>query len=712
MTPAQTMPAPPAAPQEHPTATRRLRALLLGRPDDPRWSRPALWAVLLLALALYAWNLPGGGHANTYYSAAVKSGTQSWKAFFFGSLDAGSFITVDKPPMALWAMGLFARVLGFGAWSLLLPQALFGVASIAVLHATVRRAFGHPAALIAAAVLALTPITVAINRDNNPDTLLVLLLVLAAWACLRAIEDGRARWLPVSAAFVGCGFNTKMLQAYLVVPAFALVYLIAARPGPVRRVLHLLAAGVVLAVSSLWWMAVVDLTPASKRPFIGGSTDGTVRDLVIGYNGLGRIFGQSGPTAGRGPGGGAGFGGASGAGRLVNDTLGGQISWLLPFAGLALAAGLILLWKRPRTDLARAALLLWGGWLAVHVVVFSFAAGTFHPYYSTAMGPAIAALTGAGAVLLYGAYRRSRAWAWAPPVAIAVTAAWAFALLDRTPDWNPWLRWALLAAAALAIANLAAGRLIRRAGRPVMVAGPALALAAGLAGPSAYAVSAASTATTGTNPLAGPASGMGFGGPGGPGGAPGGRRDGDDGRPEGTRGRPSGAQNGPGGGMPPGMPAGGTTPEGMPPGGAGGPGGAGAPGGGGGTRGGGGPGGAVDAKMTAYLEQRQGTADWLVAVDNSQQASSLILQTGRPVIAMGGFTGIDPAMTVAKLQRYVQQGRLHYVLVGTGRGGGFGGPDAGNSAVTAWVERNGTAIAASTYGGRSTTSGSQLYYLR
>ncbi|MEW2358921.1 glycosyltransferase family 39 protein [Spirillospora sp. NPDC029432] len=681
-----------------PGGTRgRLRRLALGGPEDPRWSRPALWAVLLLAFGLYAWNLPDGGYANSYYSAAVKSGTESWKAFFFGSLDSGSFITVDKPPMALWVMGLFARVLGFGTWSLLLPQALMGAASAAVVHATVRRAFGHRAALVAAVVTALTPIAVAINRDNNPDTLLVLLLVLAAWACQRAIESGRVRWLVAAAFFVGCGFNTKMLQAFVVVPALALAYLVAARPGVVRRIVHLLAAGVAMAVSSFWWMVVVDLIPADRRPFIGGSTDGTVWDLVIGYNGLGRILGEGGgPGGGRGGpgGGGGGFGGEAGAGRLFNDILGGQISWLLPFAALALVAGLVLLWKRPRTDAARAGLVLWGGWLAVHYVVFGFAEGTFHPYYSTAMGPAIGALTGAGAVLLYGAYRRSAAWAWVLPAGVAVMGAWSFVLLDRTPDWNPWLRWAVAAVTVLAVVALAAGRVPRLRAR-VAVAGLALAVLGGLAGPAAYAVSAASSPVNGTNPLAGPSSGQGFGGPGGrpgvmPGRMPGGGLPG--GMPPGGQGQGQGQDDRPQGGEAPGGQApGGQAPSGRPQGG-------GRPGGGGP---GGGPGGQVSDQMVDYLRKNRNGARWLVAVGSSQQASSIILESGEPVIAMGGFTGQDPAMTVEKLQRYVESGQLRYILIGEGRGGPGGG---GSSEVTAWVRKNGTLVDASAYGGSSGTS--------
>nr|WP_202421101.1 glycosyltransferase family 39 protein [Actinomadura rayongensis] len=648
------------------TAPGAVRRAVLGG-DGPRWSRPALWAVLVAAFALYAWDLPGGGTANAYYAAAVKSATQSWKAFFFGSLDAGSFITVDKPPLALWVQALFARVLGFGPWALLLPQALAGTAAVAVLHATVRRAFGPVAALAAAVVLALTPITVAIDRDNNPDALLVLLLVSGAWAVQRAVAGGRLRWLLAAAFLVGCGFNAKMLQAFLVVPAFALVYLVAARPPLLRRVAHLAAAGAVLAVSGGWWMAVVDAIPAGSRPFVGGSTDGTVWDLVVGYNGLGRILGRDAP--GGGPGGGAGFGGEPGAGRLFNDVVGGQISWLLPLAGLVLLAGGLLLGRRPRRDPQGAALLLWGGWLAVHYAVFSFAQGTFHPYYTTALAPAVAALAGAGTVLAAALYRERRR-AWTVPLGVAVTGGWAFALLARTPGWHPWLRWTVAVAAVVAVAGLLAARYAPTPRRLLPVA-VASAVVAGLAGPGAYSVAAASTASNGTNPLAGPSAGAGF--PGRPG------------RAAMMPGAPAGARRGVPSGAPPGMPGA------LPRGGLG--------------RGGfgGGPGGGVDAKMASYLVRDQGSARWLVAVSSAQSASSLILETGRPVIAMGGFTGSDPAMTVAKLQALVRSGQLRYVLVG----GGFG-PDRGSDGVSAWVRAHGTEVPASEYGGAS--GGSSVLY--
>ncbi len=784
---------------------------------DPRWARPAMWGVLVLAAVLYMWALGSNGYANNYYAAAIYSGTQSWKAFFFGALDSGSFITVDKPPFALWVMGLSARIFGFGAWSMLLPQAVAGVAAVWLVHSAVRRGVAdrlsrkaaHAAALIAALVMTLTPITVAINRDNNPDTILVFLLVAAAWFCQEAIRTGRMRSLLVSALLIGLAFNTKMLQAYLVLPAFALVYLYAAPGRWLRRLGHLLAAGAALLVSSGWWMVVVDLWPASSRPYVGGSENNTVWDLVIGYNGLGRIFGRGGPGGGGfGGGGGASFGGASGADRLFNDIVAGQISWLLPFAAVALVAGLILTTRRMsgvaadgvrhaepdgsqpgdagfedareaggaraeaaqerggsrveaargaggfpveaapgpgasgaeaaresdalgRRSSIRAALLLWGGWLLVHYAVFSFSSGTFHPYYTTAMAPAIGALTGIGGVLMWEAYRRSLAWIWVLPVGIALTGGWAFVVLRRTTEFVPWLSWAIAGATVLAVAGLlvagfgvrrpALAGSARRIGAVALLAG----LFAALAGPAAYAVTPLGSGVNGTNPMAGPSTGRGMGVPGGFGG----RQMGGAMMPPGGQAGQNGQVGEAGSGQPPGMPGqdgaaqgamGGNGQETADPGQGGamggtgtgiGPGtggttgtGTGAAGGMGGMRGG--PGGQLSAEMVRYLEKNQGGATWLVAVSSAQGASSAILSTGKPVIAMGGFTGSDPAMTVDKLKEYVSSGKLKYVMVG---GGGPGGFDRGSSEVTDWVKANGTLVDASEYGG--TTENTTLYKL-
>ena len=329
----------------------RLPRLLRGPAADPRWARPALLGLLAATALLYAAGLSRNGWANDFYSAAVQAGTRSWKAFFFGSFDASSFITVDKTPASLWVMELSARVFGLNSWSVLLPQAAEGVASVAVLYAAVRRWSGPAAGLIAAGVLAITPVATLMFRFNNPDALLVLLMTVAAYAMVRATESGRTRWIVLAGALLGFGFLTKMLQAFLVLPAFALVYLVAGPPRLGRRIWQLLAGGAALVLAAGWWVAVVQFTPAAGRPYVGGSTNDSVLQLALGYNGLGRLDGNEtgsvGFNGGGGGGGGGGaFGGSAGLSRLFASEMGGQISWLLPAALIALAALVWLSWRR------------------------------------------------------------------------------------------------------------------------------------------------------------------------------------------------------------------------------------------------------------------------------------------------------------------------------------------------------------------------------
>ncbi|PVD11190.1 glycosyltransferase family 39 protein [Streptomyces sp. CS207] len=669
-------------------------------PGTPRWSSPALLAILVLAAGLYSWNLSGAG-LNSYYSAAVLSGTESWKAWFFGSLDAGNFLTVDKPPFALMVMGLSCRLLGYGTWQMMLPLILAALATIWVLHSCVKRVWGHGAAAIAALVLALTPITVAINRDNNPDTLLVFLMVGGAALGLRAVRDGRLPPLLGSAVCFGLAFNTKMLQGYIALPAVFVVYLYATDLGWAKRIRNLALAAVALAVAGFWWAAAVSLVPASERPYIGGSTDGTAWDLIMGYNGLGRIFGGDGNMGGGG-GGGGGFSGTAGIGRMFNDVLGGQISWLLPFAGIALVAGLVLRGRAPRTDLTRAALVLWGGWTVLHQLTFSMAEGTMHPYYTTALAPGIAALCGGGGVMLLRAFRADRRWVWVLPLALGVTGVWAVVLLRRASGWNSWLWPTIAVVMALAIAGL----LVFRSGRRLrlLAVSVAAAVVAGVAGPAAYAWSVPSGSgggMGGTNPTAGPSTGGGMGGPVGGGGQP-----------------PQGGRGGPGGDTPPNggdngraAPGGADGTTGTPPsgdlGGAGGfgeGGGLGGGFGGGGGMGGGGTGGGASTELVAYLKKHQDGAKWLLAVSGSQSAAQLILAGGEPVISMWGWSGSDNAMTLTRLKELVKKGELHYVQVGGGMGGGSGA----GSEVTQWVREHGTAVEASAYGASSTSDSSTV----
>jgi 4-amino-4-deoxy-L-arabinose transferase-like glycosyltransferase len=793
----------PAAEPRRP-ARRRLKRLVLGRPSDPRWARPALWAVLILAAVLYSWDLSRNGDANAFYAAAVLSGTESWKAFFYGSLDSASFITVDKPPFAFWVMGISARIFGFNSWSLLLPQAAEGVAAVAVVYAAVRRSVAsltgergaYVAALIAALALTLTPMVVAIDRDDNPDTMLTLLLALGAWALLESLRAGRVRpegqsghegrghpllWLILSAAAFGLAFNTKMLEGFIALPALPIVYLIASDARLRTRLGRLSIAGGVLAVITLSWMTIVDLIPKTSRPYVGSSANDTVWNLAVGYNGFGRISGGAGGfgggaarTAGSGPvtspapvaggggsgtpggagtggggtggtgggvasefahraggaGGAGGFGGQAGIGRMFASTLGGQISWLIPFAVIALIATLVLIGRRPRIDLARASVLVWGGWFACEFVVLSFQQGTQHPYYTSAMAPPIAALTGIGAVALYQAYRRTHWWSLVLPAAIAITGGWAFVLLRRTPAWNPWLPWTIAGATIVAVLALALGWLGSRpsgqtqdgaatasrprrfltAGRPgrlFAVAG-VVGLIAIFAGPAAFSATPLSQTIAGSNPLAGPTAGGGLGGfgLGGAGLAGFGGTDAARGG-AGTGGYRDGGY-GAGGYRDGGYGAGRTGTDGR----------ASADGRAEAERPGGavglGAAGTADKQMIAYLEAHRDGATWLVAVQGSSSAASIILATGGiPVMAMGGFRGTDAAPTLAQFEQYVKQGKVHYVLAGVRGGlggGGFGGGSAGTVAsVTSWVEQNCTAVPASAYGGAasggSATSG-------
>jgi 4-amino-4-deoxy-L-arabinose transferase-like glycosyltransferase len=671
-------------------------ALLRGRAADPRWVRSTLLALLVLTAVLYLFGLSRNGWANDFYAAAVQAGTKSWKAFFFGSFDSSNFITVDKTPGSLWVMELSARVFGVNYWSLLVPQALEGVASVALLCAAVRRWFGPAAGLLAGLAMALTPVAVLMFRFNNPDALLVLLLTAAAYAMTRAIEAGRTKWLVTAGVLLGFAFLAKMLQAFLVIPGFALAYLWA---GPVRlrrRIWQLMLAAVAVVVSAGWWILAAQLTPAADRPYFGGSTDNNVLQLAIGYNGLGRLDGQETGSIGGGPGGGGpgggghgggGFGGATGLGRLFSSEFGGQASWLLPTALLCL---LVLLWasrRAARTDRTRAAALLWGGWLICTGMVFSYMSGIIHTYYTVALVPAIGALTGIGAVLLWRA-RRTWPGRVAAALVLTVTASWAYALLGRTPGWLPWLRWTVLlaglAGAGLMLAGPHLTSLARtHRGRLALAGLPlAVALTAGLAGPAAYALDTVNSAHTGSLPTAGPQatafgapgggapSGGGPGGTGGSGGGPGGTGTGGTGT--GTRGGLPG-KTGARGGLPGGTGAGTGT----------------FPGGTGASQGAvGGPGGLngdtqVSSALVKLLEKDASGYKWVAATEGSQEAAPLELATGGdPVMAIGGFNGTDPAPTLAEFEAFVAKHEIHYYI---GRGSESFGGGQGSSAITAWV---------------------------
>lgn len=625
----------------------------------------ALAALLVGTAVAYLWNLGASGWANAFYSAAVQAGSVSWKAFFFGSSDAANSITVDKPPASLWVMELSVRVFGLNSWSILVPQVLIGVASVALLWATVRRYFGAAAGLLAGLVLALTPVAVLMFRFDNPDALLVLSMIAAVWATLRAVEDGRTRWMVLAGVFVGLGFLTKQLQVMLVVPPLALTYLIAGPPRLGKRVLQLFAALGGMIVSAGWWLLTVELWPADSRPWIGGSQNNSILELTLGYNGFGRLSGNERGSAGGGgprggfpggdtvPGGAAGGGmwGSTGITRLFEPAQGGQIAWLLPAALVLLVAGIGLCGRSPRTDPRRASFVVWGAWLLVMGLVFSFMAGIFHAYYTVALAPAVAALVGAGAVTLWRGRRR---W-WVRIVAFAaitVTASTAWILLARSPDFVPWLRWAVVVIGAVAAFSMVVPRVLRTRGVVVVIAAT---LFTGLAGPAAYAVNTIGTAHTGSIPSAGPhvEGEMGRGGPGGMRG-PGEQRN--------DVPTPGGRGNG------------GRAFEML-----------GVPGGFGGAGGGLLDAGEPGDELTALLRERADDYTWVAAAIGSNSAAGYQLATERPVMPIGGFNGSDPSPTLEQFQQFVADGRIHYFLAG-GMGGRGGEGTA--SAISEWVQAN------------------------
>ncbi|GAB3731199.1 glycosyltransferase family 39 protein [Amycolatopsis oliviviridis] len=478
-----------------------------GRPAGPRWARPSLAALLVATAVLYLWNLGESGWANAFYSAAAQAGSLSWKALFFGSSDAANAITVDKTPAALWVMSLSARLFGVNAWSVLVPQALMGVGSVALLYAAVRRTSGPAAGLLAGAVLALTPAAALMFRFNNPDALLVLLLVAGAYCVVRALENASPRWLALAGVAVGFGFLAKMLQAFLVLPAFALAYLIAAPASLGKRLLHLSAALGATLVSAGWYLAVVALWPAADRPYIGGSQENSLWELVFGYNGFGRITGNEVGSVG---GGGNGGWGGTGWDRLFGSEMAGGIAWLLPAAVIALGAGLWFTRRAPRTDRGRAALIVWGGWFLVTAVVFSYMGGIIHAYYMIALGPAIAGLVGIAGPQLWRA-RGNPAAAGTLSTGIALTALTAYLLLSRQSDWLPGLAIAILVAGLLCASLVFFASRLPDAARRLVAVG---ALVTVLAGTSAYTVATAATPHSGALPSAGPDTGRGM-GPGG-----------------------------------------------------------------------------------------------------------------------------------------------------------------------------------------------------
>ncbi len=585
-----------------------------GQPDRRNTGRSEYLslAVLLVATAVaYFCDLTANGWANSFYAAAVQSGAKSWKAFFFGSSDWGNSITVDKTPASLWPMEISARLFGMHSWSMLLPQVLLGVGSVALIWIILRRTVSSSAGLIGGLALAVTPVAALMFRFDNPDALLVFLMLAAMWAMTRALDDGRWRWLVLCGVFVGLGFLAKQLQVLLVLPALALTYLIAGPPRLGKRVAQLLAAGVAMVAGAGWWVLTAQLWPTSSRPYFGGSEHNSIIELTLGYNGLSRLEGGdnsfpggshaggpgaagspgpgAGPGSAGGPGPGAnpmpgganghdmphfhGFGSDTGIGRMFSTDIGGQIAWLIPAALTLLVVAIVLRGRANRTDTQRSALLLWGGWALVTGLVFSFMKGLFHQYYTVSLAPGVAGTLGLGAVLVWRERRRYPVRV-VLAVATALTTATSVLLLSRTPEFVPWLRWAVLAVGIVATLLL----LIPRPDRLALAAAIAAAVAT-LAGPLAYTIETISTPHTGPIVLAGPKT--------------------DD-------------------NMPPMM--GDMSPSGA---------------------------------LSALLRDNAARYTWVAATPSSINAAEIQLAAGYPVMPLGGFSGADPSPTPAQFQHDV-----------------------------------------------------------
>ncbi|WP_422560431.1 ArnT family glycosyltransferase [Gordonia sp. (in: high G+C Gram-positive bacteria)] len=655
--------------------------------------RVSLAVLLVGTLLAYLWNLSANGWANSFYTAAIEAGSQSWKAWFFGSSDMANSITVDKPPVSLWIPALSVRVFGLNSWSLLVPQVLMGVASVALLYLIVRRYFGHWAGIGAGLVLATTPVAALMFRFNNPEALLILLMLVAAWATMRAIDTGRLQPMIWAGVAVGFGFLTKQLQVFLILPALVITFFVFAQGGWRRRVGHLLAALGALIVSAGWWILTVELWPADSRPYIGGSQNNSILELTLGYNGLGRLNGNeagsvvpggggmggdrmssgaygfgSGGFPGGGPGGGRGsMWGSPGFWRMFDAEQGGQISWLIPTALVFGIAALVVSWLARRTDTRAAGnvvsgpntrsafLVMFGIWMLTTIVVFSYMQGIFHSYYTAAIAPSLAGLVAAGAALCWA--HREQLWVRLVLAAGSITAGiWGFVLLNRSADFVPWLRWVVLAVGIVAGLALI---FVHRGTAGTAVAGAAI--VAALAGPVAYTVDTLNTPAQGSIISAGPNTG-GF-GPG-------------RGGPPGMGGREGSGRRG---GFP-GMPGG----QGQSQGGPGGQAGAGAEG-----MGAGGPGGLLNGskpseEMIAMLRTDADKFTWVAAAIGSNTASGYQIESGYSVMPVGGFNGTDPSPTLEQFQRYVADGKIHYFI-----GGGRMGDGAGtSSAIGDWVSEN------------------------
>lgn len=608
------------------------------------WVNLFLLGILILAAALRLVNAAAFGSGNTYYTAAVQNMLLSPSNFFYAVADAGG-VTVDKPPVALWIQAIFGAVLGVNGFTVTLPSILAGVLSVGLLYHLVKKSFGSTAGLIAALVLAVMPVSVAIDRTNNLDSILIFTMLLAAWAFIRATETCKWRHLLLGAVLVGVGFNVKMLQAYLALPAFLGLYFLGAAVGWRRKIGQLVVTLALTLAVSFSWAVIVDLTPADQRPYVGGSQTNSVIELALGYNGLQRLLGiqfgsassldggrddgNAAPPVNVGGPGGAGETGNPGVLRLFTQPLSNELSWLLPFGLFSI--GLLALSKRVRLPLSHQhqAVILWGGWLMTGIVYFSVSR-FFHAYYLATLAPPLAALVGIGAVRLWHGWQGYRLGAFALTL-VAIVGTLGFQLYTVgtygvSYDWQ-----LVLISAALAGGMILALISLRRRESHWRTAALVALIAAILFTPMYWGASTALSGTVNSVlPTAYAGTLTGFG-----------------------NGRMMGMTQPP-------MAAPASAAENN----------------------------ADSTSLISYLKQNQGTEKYLLAVGSSMMGGSLSLQAGIPVLYLGGFSGSDPIYTAERIAQLIADGELRYIL--TGGMGVMGG--SGQSEINTWVTGHCTAV--------------------
>ncbi len=695
------------------------------------WHRLALLLIMVSTGFLTLFAIGNEGYANQYYSAAVKSMLTSWHNFFFASFDPAGYVTVDKPALGLWLQAISAYIFGFHGWSLILPEALSTVISVALIYHLVQRFFSKAAGIMAAFAMGLTPILIAVSRTNNLDASLVMVLLFATWAIIVAAERSSLKLLALSMALVGLGFNIKMLQAFMVIPAFYLVYFFTSESKMFKRIIHLSAATAVLFVVSLSWAVIVDLTPTDKRPYIGSSEHNSAIELALGYNGIQRVTGSSGMGGGKfgrndgnkdfrnftppngnfennntnngnnsqmppqptdgyimggqdgfggppdgnmngdfgqrpdgnpnggfgGPGGngnmpggfGGGHGNMGGGGpggtgengqkgifRIFNQQIGGQISWLMPMALFGLLALILRAIKKDETEKRKVVryLLLWAGCMFPMIAFFSIG-GFFHRYYLSMLAPSIAALSGIGVVEMWKLYL-DRGWKWMLlPASLIATALLQCLFLSRYSEWMFMIP-IVGGLSLVAAAALVIIRLLKKDNLEKTIKTTiAVGFAALLIAPAIWAATPLVYGSQTQLPVAGPELKRNQ--------NPGGNRNG------GSINKIFNDNKG-------------------------------------------------TSSLVKYLISKKKNEKYLVAVQDIGTAESIILETGEPVMAVGGFTGNDNILTPERLKKMVSNGEIRYFQIG---GRGF------NSEITNWVKNNGKEVDSSEWSGTASNSGNQ-----